>query len=204
MKNTVMIIISAIIGAVTLAIIISVSGRMNRSMELQSSLSSVVEDTLENMKISENQRYNVSNYGEFISDLTGNLAMGLSADSDIDIKVMKTDIEKGLLSIRIKETFLHPNGREGTVEYERTVILNRLEEEEPAVYKIKFYLTKTDMNSDADKYKEYTIYEGERITVPADPQVAGQTFAGWKDVNDYIADFSLPVEQEQIYYADWR
>ncbi len=39
--------------------------------------------------------------------------------------------------------------------------------------------------------------------MPEEPGSAAEGFLGWKDVNDYIADFSLPVEQERVYYAQW-
>lgn len=204
MKNIVMIIISAIIGAVTLAIIFSVSGRMNRSMELQGSLSSVVEETLENMKISENQRYQIKDYEEFLSDLVGNLAGVTDTDLEITVKVLKAEIEKGLLSVRVCGKFLYPNGMEGILSYDRIVLLNNTREEETAMCKVKFYVTKADLHQDTDIYKEYSVQKEGSIMVPADPQTEEKTFAGWRDINDYIADFSLPAEEDLSYYAEWN
>lgn len=203
MKNTVMIIISAIIGAVTLAIILNVSGRMNRSMELQSCLPSVVEETLENMKISENRRYQIKSKSEFLSDLVENLAAVTDSDSEIEVRVLRADIEKGLLSVRVSKKFHHTNGNEGTICCDRTVMLNNNQEEKPTVYKVKFYITKDDMDKAEDTYKDYSVCEGDSIIIPADPQMEGKRFVGWKDINDYIADFSLQVEQDLSYYAEW-
>ena len=44
MKNVIVMMISAILGVLTLMVVMTMNGRTNRSMELQSSLPSVVED----------------------------------------------------------------------------------------------------------------------------------------------------------------
>ena len=53
-------------------------------------------------------------------------------------------------------------------------------------------------------YKSIVVREGDRIHPPAEPAGAGADFAGWRDINDYMADFSCPVEQKLTYYADWE
>lgn len=126
MKNVVMIIISGILGAIILAIVMTIYGRMNRSMELQGRLPSILEATLTNMSLEE--KYEIDNTDEFIADLITDLSIDLDTDSDISVEITGKDMEKGLLSVRVTEHFKHPNGNKGTVECERTVILNRLNE----------------------------------------------------------------------------
>ena len=67
-----------------------------------------------------------------------------------------------------------------------------------------FYRNKTDMLGEGICYKSIVVREGDRIHPPAEPAGAGAYFAGWRDINDYMADFSCPVEQKLTYYADWE
>lgn len=195
MKNIVMIIVSALLGIITLTIVMTVSGRMNRSMELQSGLPSVIEETVANMAV--NKNYSINNANEYAADLAENLSLQLDADSDITVEVMKADKEKGILSVRVTADFHHPNGNPGKVQCERTVVLNKVDSPEPKQYQVQFFL--------GDKeYKIYTLYENDAITAPCAPKAEGMQFAGWKDANGYLADFSLPVEQDMTYYADWQ
>ena len=127
MKNIVTIISCALIGVITLAIVMSVSGRMNRSMEVKSNLSSAVEETVENLA---GKKYAVSDMEEDLADFSESLMDFIDTDSDITVQVAAADMEKGILAVKVTETFMHPNGRTGEVFYERVVIFNKLEGEE--------------------------------------------------------------------------
>lgn len=200
MKNAVMILISAIIGVLTLAIAMTVDGRMNRSMEITGNLPSAVEETVEIMAV--NTKYNINNVNEYIADLTENLASVLDTDSNIRVEVLKQDKEKGVLSVRVTEEFKHPNGQAGTVDCERTVILNKVEEPEPETYSVRFYLAKNQIGV-GQCYKSYRVSAGDSLPIPENPVSQFGGFTGWCDVNDYLADFSLPVTQNLDYYAVW-
>ena len=52
-------------------------------------------------------------------------------------------------------------------------------------------------------YKVYQVYEGERLAEPVQPITEDREFLGWRDANDYMADFTQPVEQDVVYYAEW-
>lgn len=194
MKNVALMVISVLIWTLTLTIVMAVSGRMNRSMELQGSLPSVLEETVENMTIS--RKYGIQNQNEFIADLAENLFVTFDTDSDITIKVLKSDRSKGILGIQVTGTFQHPNGRPGTVSCERTVILNQLMVQEPQECKIRFM-------AEGEVYKAYTVLEGEVLTAPVNPSFEGKQFLGWKDGNGYLADFTEIVTGERTYYAEW-
>lgn len=187
MKNAVMMIVSALLGVLTLAIAMTVGGRMHRSMEIKGSLPSAVEETVEKLA---DKKYTIDNRNEYLADFTESLGAALDSDSGIRVEVTGTDKEKGLLSIRVTEEFKHPNGKPGTTECERTVILNKTDEPEPESYKVRFYVGSV-------LYKECAVHEGDLISAPVTPQGA----SGWKDANGYLADFSVPVTQDLSYYA---
>lgn len=202
MKNIVTMIVTAILGAVTLSIIMAVSGRMNRSMEIKSSLPSVIEQTVDNMSVS--KKYRMNHRAEYVSDFIENLSVTLDSEADIAVEIRKADSEMGVLSIRVTEEFQHPNGKKGIADCERTVILSQTEDPEQKSYQVRFYMTREDMLADKNCYKKCIIYEGEQVPFLLDTNVDGKIFAGWKDMNDYMADFSVPADQDMVYYADWR
>ncbi|MBP3488799.1 MAG: hypothetical protein J6K53_10435 [Roseburia sp.] len=188
MKNVVMVIVSALIGVLTLAIVMTVGGRTNRSMEIKSNLPSAVEETVENLA---EKNYTINDRNAYIAYMAEGLMKTLDTDSDIRIEVLAADKEKAIMSIRVTEEFKHPNGREGTTECERTVILNKVDQPEPESYKVRFYVGNV-------LYKSCVVLEGDLISAPVTPQGV----AGWTDANGYLADFSQPVTQELTYYAE--
>lgn len=202
MKIVVRSVVLTLIGAVVLLILMTVTGRMNRSMEVDSNLSAVVEETVENMAL--NPKYTIDNPEEYVADMAENLSGLLDTDSDIMVEIEKADKERGMLAVKVTEKFLHPNGKTGTVSCERVVILNQLDEPQPGEFTVKFYLSKENMNADTSCYKVCNLLEGDTVPMPAVPQKEGATFSGWRDSNDYVADFSVPVEQDMVYYAVWN
>lgn len=202
MKNMITVIVCAILGVITLMIVMSVNGRMNRSMEVKSSLSSAVEETVKNL--GESGAYSINDTNEYVTDFMQCLSDFLDADSDLAVEVVKADKEKGLLAIHVTESFLHPNGRNGTVECDRTVILSPADKIQQAQYTIRFYLTKADLDAGKNCYKICRVSENERITALANPQKEGESFDGWRDSEGNAADFMLPVTQDMAYYAQWH
>ncbi|MBQ8278250.1 MAG: S8 family serine peptidase [Roseburia sp.] len=127
MKKIVLMITGIILGGLTLMIVMTAYGRMNYSMELKSNLPSAVEETVENMMLS--NKYSINDTDEFLADFVQTLVISLDAKSDITVDILQCDREKGILTVKVTASFLHPNGKSGTVECERTVIFNRLETE---------------------------------------------------------------------------
>lgn len=202
MKIVVRSVTLTLISAVVLLILMAVMGRMNRSTEINSNLSSVMEETLQNMVV--DPKYTISNRDEYIADFTEQISALMDTDSDIRVEIEKADKERGMLAVKVTEEFEHPNGNQGTTANDRTVILNKLEEDEPGEFTVKFYLSKEDMNADISCYKTYHLNEGDTVPVPSSPQKEGAVFSLWKDNSDYIADFTVPVEQDMVYYAAWN
>lgn len=143
------------------------------------------------------QKYSIDNTNEFLADLVSSLSARLDSDSGISVNILKTDQEKGILSVRVTESFTHPNGKPGTVTCDRNVVLNRMPDELPEQHSVIFFVG-------ADDYKSYHINDGDCVTAPNDPVLEGKTFFGWKDMEGYLADFAQPVTEDMVYYADIR
>ena len=110
MKNAIVMMISAILGVLTLMAVMTMNGRTNRSMELQSSLPAAVESTMENMAVS--KKYTINDRNEFLADMVETLTVSLDVASDIKVDVLGCDMEKGLLSVRVTAEYLHRTERQ--------------------------------------------------------------------------------------------
>ncbi len=202
MKNIAAMITTIMLGVLLLLVVLSLAGRMNRSAELESNLASVVEETVENMAL--DPKYEIHNEKEFLSDFTEHLSARLDASAEVCVEIEKAGEKEGILSVKVTETFLHPNGKSGTVSCHRTVILEKCREEEAQEIAITFYSSKEEMEKGGICYKSYRIKKGSRILSPLPPEKAGKTFDGWRDAAGNRADLSAAVKQDSSYYAAWK
>lgn len=196
MRNMVMMMISITIGTLIMMIVMTVTGRMNYASELNSQLPSVVEESVSHLVSQE--KIKIGDQEEILAQMQEKLAESLDGVTDLSVHVAGADVEKGLLSVKTVRQFQHPNGETGMVCADRTVILERQEEKEVQQCKVLFFL------DEETKYKEYELFEGMCIAMPAAPSKKGKKFAGWVDEKGYMADFSQPVLQNITYYAMWE
>ena len=118
------------------------------------------------------------------------LAAGLDTDSDIKVEITNVDLERKMLGMKVTETFYHPNGRQGSVTCERTVILDPSESVKDPEYKVRFYVS-------GHLYKACMVLAGDTVNEPVKPD----GISGWQDEYGYLADFGQPVMQDLTYYA---
>lgn len=197
MKLIIRAIVTICIAGVIFLTIMAVSGRMNRSLELKSNLPSAAEETAENLLT---KKYNVTDKNQLEADFLETLAYAIDSDSDIRLKVNAADKEKRLLSVSVTEEFKHPNGKPGTVSYDRTAVVNKLQEEALETYQVSYYLT----NTDTECYKCYTVHADDMVPVPKDPVVEGKIFTGWADAEGNALDQNMTMTQDAAYYAVWN
>ena len=180
MKHAMMIFVGGMLGILTLAVILTIGGAMNRRNELQRSLSNAMEETVEWIAAD-------TEYGDkdmmAVAACAESMVFAADTDSDITVEMYQADMQKGVLTMKVLENFCHPNGKRGTAEWQRTVIYNRREADEPETYQ---------------------VLGGEHIMPPVEPKAEGLVFGGWIDTNGYMADFSQPVDQNLVYYASWE
>ena len=197
MKLIIRAIVTTCIAGVIFLTIMAVSGRMNRSMELKSNLPSAAEETAENLLA---KKYDVADKNQLEADFLETLAYAIDSDSNIRLKVNAADKEKQLLSVSVTEEFKHPNGKPGTVSYDRTAVVNKLQEEALETYQVSYYLT----NTDTECYKCYTVHADDMVPVPKDPVAEGKTFTGWADAEGNALDQNMTMTQDAAYYAVWN
>ena len=193
MRNAVVMMTSISLGLVVMMIVMTINGRINRTMEITSNLSSAAEEVLENMML--DSKYTIQNTNAFIADFVETLSMTIDADSDISVDILQCDKERGILSVRVTLFYDHPNGNQGTTSCEKHVILNKIPQVELKSCRVLFYV-------EEELYKEYVLTEGSVLQVPVVPSVSSGTFYGWIDGTGASIDFSQPVLQDMVCYAN--
>lgn len=196
MKNIILILLCTFLGAITLMLIMTMYGRINRNVELKSNVSSAIEATLENVKVK--QKYEIRNRNEFVADFVESFVYTIDAKSDIQVDVFQCDKEKGNLAVSVALFYKHPNGKMGIVQTEKNVIFNRNSIDSPLErYKVKFWVG-------TECYKIFEVCKGSVISVPVPPDSEEKTFVGWLNADGTIADLNNPVIEDVTYYADIR
>lgn len=200
MKNMVLLLMSGFAGVLLAVLVLVFGGKLYRGEEAAAALPGAVEKSVEQTGI------NGENYGghQLRAFCAESLALSMDSDSGLRMQVMKADREKGVLSIRLQEIFTHPNGGSDTAWEARTALLDQCVQEVPVRYVVRFYRNREALESRAAAYKICTVEEGNCMAPPAAPKEEGAAFAEWRDSNEYIADFSVPVTEDRVYYAVWE
>lgn len=191
-------IFAAVLGICCLCVVCAISGRNARQMELEANLGNAVESSVAAAK---KEKEGLSRR-EFLASAVESMVNGLRTDSAVEMRIWGAEEEKGMLGMEVVEMFLYPNGKTGRTAHSRTVIYDRGKEPE-GPYTVKFYRDKKDMQANAECYKTFVLEAGEKIKEPVSPVLEGREFEGWRDANDYIADFSQIVEEDIVYYGAW-
>lgn len=200
MKNMILLLISGCAGVLLVILVQVFAGRMYRGEETAGVLPGAVEKSVE---LTGSGGEDFAGY-ELQALCAQRLILSMDSDSGLRMQVMKADAKKGVLSIRLEEIFRHPNGGTDIAGEARTALLDRSVQESPIRYQVRFYRDREALESRSAAYKVCTVEEGDCIMQPAAPAGDGTVFAEWRDSNDYIADFAVPVTEDRVYYAVWE
>ncbi|MCI7469401.1 MAG: hypothetical protein PUG68_00925 [Lachnospiraceae bacterium] len=128
-------------GAVSVILIImillSLHSRDIRRVELERSIKQAGEQSLRKACITDTGEIgdNDALIADFISNFLGKMK---SDGKDIDIEIRSADIYKGILSAKVTEQYIFPNGKKGKIEAEATSIVER-ESRRPTVC-VNYYI----------------------------------------------------------------
>lgn len=196
MKILIQIMISMMTGCMLLVFVMTMFGRMNRSMEVKANFPSVVEEVLETAM--SGKPYVISGVDEMMADFVENIVSSWDSYADMQLDIFGCDTERGILSAKVIMHYKQPTGTVEAIDCTRTAIFERRAEEEPlSQYQVTFYV-------DNECYKVYTVCENSVISAPAIPGKEGQIFFGWLDEEWAVADISEPVMQNRSYYAGFE
>ena len=127
MKNVINGIVMAMITFLVMAAVMVVSGRSIRKNELEKALEQATEQAVEQLNQKGSQRISRE---EFLEIFKENLLMGIESDSEVVVSIMAADPEKGILSVQAEENYQNPLGNQEKIKAQRTVILEKLQQNE--------------------------------------------------------------------------
>lgn len=159
--------VTAIVIAVL--IIFTSNGRAAREEEMSQSLAEAVESSLNEVFL--DNTYSIRNTQEFVADFLQYMSIKLSSNSNVTVNVVGIDYEKGLVSMEITGTFKHPNGNDGIVSVQKTVLLEQTEEVPEGYYMVTYYVGN-------EIYMEILMEEGETLREPDTGSIADFKFWG--------------------------
>lgn len=164
MRNIVIGFVFAAMILLSVNIVSTMNSRSTRSQELSDALDTALEGTLSTLS---KGTYDISDTDEYIADLVSNIAGQIQSDSELTVNILDADIEKGIMTVQVKEEYKHINGKTGAVTASKTVLLEEQQTTEDAeitdTVTINFYLP------DNTLYKSYKVKKGTEISEPVAP-----------------------------------
>ena len=109
MKHTVYGIALAVAAMLVVTITLAVSGKHVRKNEMETSLNTAVEQALEQFQ---SERGNSESPQDLIARFNQLLLMQMESDSELQVEILNADVEKGVLDVRITETYRNILGKE--------------------------------------------------------------------------------------------
>lgn len=192
MKHTVYGIALALVAILIIAAVMTVSGRDVRENEMDKALNTAVEQSLEQLK--GESGYEITDYQELIADFNQALLLHLSSDSDIKVDILTADLDRGVLDVKIMETYKTTSGKTKQSACRKTVILEEYSDK-------KKYHTIT-FQVEGKIHARYSLYEDSLIVKPLEPQKNGHTFKHWiKTENGAILTPEMRANQDMIFAA---
>lgn len=149
-----------------------VSGKDIRENEMDKALNTAVEQTMEQLK--KEGGYEIQNPQELIADFHQSLLLHISSDSDLEVKVLTADTQKGVLDVEVRQTYQTLRGAKKEAVCRKTVLLEQYSDKQEYCV-VKFLVNGTI-------YDKYTIYPGGSLSLPPEPEAEGLIFRGWKRV----------------------
>lgn len=166
-----------------------VENKTTRKNELDNSLGAAMEQSMKILTI--NPVYHIekdTGTDEFVTDFIQGFLSKAVSNSEISIEILDADVEKGLLDVRVTETYKQLLGY-GKVSCRKTVVLEDLEEKEEVFYQVSFLGEQIEhTGSEELEYilKQISVHSGDNLTAAALPkgnlEKEGSIFCGWKMV----------------------
>lgn len=105
---------------------LTIFGIQSRENELQNCLSMILLDELEQHYVPEIFRgddYQCAERDMIAQEIQSELERRIQSDTDFSVDILACDMDKGLLSVRVKEKYLLPNGAGREWSFTKTAIM---------------------------------------------------------------------------------
>ena len=180
MKQIIFMGVGVIFIVLTSIIIITLQSGSIRKTKLENAVSELMEEYMEESY--ENAKLRNLDEKEFEKWFKENLSMRISEDGEYEVTVEKRNMQSGILSLCVRESYKHIIGSEGKISVRNTVL--KEEESLKSLNRVSFCLTKEMANEirRPELIARYIFAQGKEIVVPNPPLIEGKRFWGWKDI----------------------
>ncbi|MBR4026468.1 MAG: hypothetical protein IKJ01_02765 [Lachnospiraceae bacterium] len=165
MKTTIFGIIAVLIAIYTMALSLGIYNTQIRKNQLENSVSQIVKETLE-------LAYPNGDESIVKEELINHIKSRLNNIDTTKVEVLAFDLEKGIISVKVTETYNQLSGREKIISLEKTAIMEK-EVEQDTMQTVVFSIN-------GEIYKQYQVITGEYCQIP---KCKRDGFIGWKNAN---------------------
>jgi len=185
MRNAVTAFVLLMIMVLTGITINTIDNTTTRKNELDTNLSAAMEQSMLLLTVDTDSDYDIESKEDLIADFIQNFLIKTTTDSTFTIDIIGADAEKGLLDVKVTETFGSYAGIKKSVSVRKTIILEDYENEDNVYFDISFVVPDPEYPSDTSKQvvvKQTSIHGGDSLTyaAPSNPEKEGYKFVGWK------------------------
>lgn len=174
MKNAIMGFIALLVLLLAGATISTVEGRTMRENEIDSTLSTAMQQSMEILTLEKN--YDIEDASAFALDFIQSAMVQMNSNSTYDVKVYSIDVQKGILDAEVTQHY-DQFFKEGKVTCRRMILLDETTGKDE-------YCTVT-FSKDGKMVKEISVLKGSHIPAQLLPKNVGVT--SWKsDVDGKI------------------
>lgn len=199
MKNIIYGVVTLLVGVVVTLTIVTITGTMNREIEIEDALQIAVKKSVENCTT--RKGYDLDNNNQFVADLLVELSNEVENDADLEVEVMGVDKDKGVLSIRVTEYYTAATGTRKQAKCEATAYMDKGRNENTVTGSVITFL-----DSDGSYLGEQSAEDGKPVKATITPTRAGVTFNGWLNTttNQYVGTNLGLASGNTTYKATYR
>lgn len=176
MRNVILAILGIMITLYTFSLVFSVFSLQTRKNDLENHVARVVEGFLEST-------YKTGDEAVVKQMLIAELSRNIDGSGTLTVDVQALDLQKGIISVKVSETFRQFNGKERTIVCEKTAIMEQSAQE--AKVTVTFLL-------DGQLYKEYQVTVGESCPLP---RLSESFYRGWAADGDDTKNLVTSIAQ---------
>ena len=198
MKGVILFVFGLMVTLYCISAAVSVCSYGVRKNALESRISGILEHTL-------SEEYGVGDEADVRENLLEELMLGKAATGNRAAEITALDLEKGIIGVRVTETYPQMNGKEKEIVCEKLILVDRVQPQEDRV-KVEFWIGDTI-------YKEYEVEKGQNFRMPIAPDIrlldlwmgtAANRFVGWALETDPLQTYisgTIIVMEDMRYVA---
>jgi hypothetical protein len=189
MKQVIYMSVSGVLVLLALVAVLTLWSRRIKENDLNKAVTTAEEQTLASLEKGSEDAPKDNNEMEalFLQLLFRQINAGDKNNMDngmkLNVKVSECDPDKGIISVKVDETFTYPGGKKGNVSVKRTALRER--EKEKKLLTLEF-----------TGYKKFSYEEGTIVDKPEQAVIDGKAVRKWKYTDGKNAEFPFELNND--------